>query len=140
MKKEINRNFVTKKKTFFSILTLVLLLFVAMVLPSCKDKGEETYTVWTETDTYSQFQSAFQTTLNDGYYIRVEITQSQWEQIGPKLGSNGRHNWDQAAIKKWLISNGFGESEANKESSWLALVGHGFLAVRSGNLVYIIVK
>ncbi|MCQ2310954.1 MAG: hypothetical protein MJZ64_04305 [Paludibacteraceae bacterium] len=128
------------KKTFFSILTFVLLLFLAVILPSCKDKGEETYTVWTETETYSEFQSIFQTTLNDGYYVRVELTREQWELIGPNLGSDGRHKWDEATIKKWLISNGFGESEANKESSWFALIDHGFLATRNGNLVYLILK
>ncbi len=128
------------KKTIYSILTMVLLLCAAMVMPSCKDKEADTYTVWTETETYSQFQSIFKTTLNDGYYVRVEITQAQWEQIGPNLGSEGRHKWDEASIKKWLISNGFGESEATKESSWFAMIDHGFLATRSGNLVYLILK
>lgn len=128
------------KRTVFTILALVSLLLVTMVMPSCKDKGEETYTVWTDTETYSDFQRDFQTTLNDGYYVRVELTREQWEQIGPNLGSEGRHKWDEATIKKWLISNGFGESEANKESSWFALIDHGFLATRTGNLVYLILK
>lgn len=128
------------KKNIISILMVVSFWVVAMLLPSCKDKGEETYTVWTETITYSEFQTAFQTTLNDGYYVRVELTREQWELIGPNLGSEGRHKWDEATIKKWLISNGFGESEANKESSWFALIDHGFLATRDGNLVYLILK
>lgn len=124
-------------KKLFHLLAVVVLLITALSFQSC---GEEKYTVWTETETYSQFQTYFQTTLSDGYYIRVEITNDQWKQIGPNLTSEGKHRWSEAEIKKWLVGNGFGQMEATKESSWLAMVDHGFLATRDGNLVYMILK
>lgn len=121
-------------KKFFILLTAILM---TVCFQSCND---DKYTVWTETETYSDFQNHFNTTLEDGYYKRLEITNAQWEQIGPNLTSEGRHRWSEEEIKKWLIGNGFGNDEARKESSWLAMVNHGFLVTRDGNLVYMILK
>ena len=121
-------------KKFFILLTAVLM---TVCFQSCND---DKYTVWTETETYSDFQNHFNTTLEDGYYKRLEITNAQWKQIGPNLTSEGRHRWSEEEIKKWLIGNGFGNDEAQKESSWLAMVNHGFLVTRDGNLVYMILK
>lgn len=111
-----------------------------MTATSFQSCSEEKYTVWTDSITYAEFQSSFQTTLNDGYYIRVEISNDQWKELSKSLTNEGKHRWDEATIKKWLISNGFGEYEATKESSWLALTNHGFLATRTGNVVYCILK
>ena len=121
-------------KKFFILLAAVLM---TVCFQSCSD---DKYTVWTETETYSDFQNLFNTTLEDGYYKRLEITNAQWEQIGPNLTSEGKHRWSEEEIKKWLIGNGFGNDEARKESSWLAMVNHGFLITRDGNLVYMILK
>lgn len=117
----------------------ILLAVVSMTIcfQSCSD---EKYTVWTETGSYSEFQNYFNTTLEDGYYKRLEITNAQWEQIGPNLTSEGRHRWSEEEIKKWLIGNGFGNDEARKESSWLVMTNHAFLVTRDGNLVYMILK
>lgn len=127
---------ITMKKIYI----LVIVAFLMTMVVICQSCSEEKYTVWTETETYSDFQSAFQTTLNDGYYVRVEITNDQWVEISKNLTSEGRHKWDEATIRKWLVSNGFGETEADKESAWLVLVNHGFLVTRDGNLVYMILK
>lgn len=125
-------------KKLFHLLKVVVLLLTVISFQSC-DKGEK-YTVWTDTETYSEFQSAFQTTLSDGYYKRLEISNEQWKQIAPNLTSEGKHRWSEEEIKKWLIGCGFGQTEATKESSWLAMVDHGFIAMRDGNLVYMILK
>lgn len=121
-------------KKFFILLTAVLM---TVCFQSCSD---DKYTVWTETETYSDFQNHFNTTLEDGYYKRLEITNAQWEQIGHNLTSEGKHRWSEEGIKKWLIGNGFGNDEARKESSWLAMVNHGFIVMRDHNLVYMILK
>ncbi len=123
------------KKTVFQLVILTLIMVFAM--QSC---SEEKYTVWTDSGTYSEFQSAFNTTLDDGYYVRVELDSEQWAEISKGLTSEGRHKWDEETIKKWFISNGFGDTEATKESAWLALIDHGFLATRTGNIVYFILK
>ena len=72
--------------------------------------------------------------------MRLEITDVQWKEISKGLTSEGRHKWDEDTIKQWLIGNGFGDSEATKESSWLVLTNHGFIAVRTNNMVYFILK
>lgn len=136
MKNLINRALAAEKK-LYHLLTILILLITAVSFQSC---GNEKYTVWTETETYSEFQSAFQSTLSDGYYKRLEISNEQWEQIAPYLTSEGKHKWSEEEIKKWLIGCGFGQTEATKESSWLAMVDHGFIAMRDQNLVYMILK
>lgn len=125
------------KNRFFSFLTLAILFVTAISFQSCSD---EKYTVWTDSGTYAEFQSAFGTTLNDGYYVRMELTSDQWAQISKNLTSEGKHRWSEETIKKWFISNGFGETEANKETSWIVVIDHGFLATRTGNIVYYILK
>lgn len=90
--------------------------------------------------TYQQFENAFGITLDDGHYVRLEFTDEMWNQIKPSLTKDGKHDWSQSKIKDWLIGRGFGDSEANKESSWLATIDHGFLASRTGNTVYLILK
>ncbi len=125
------------KKNVFQLVILTLIMVFAM--QSCSEEKEK-YTVWTDSGTYSEFKSAFNTTLDDGYYVRVELDSEQWAEISKGLTSEGRHKWDEETIKKWFISNGFGETEATKESSWFALIDHGFLATRTGNMVYFILK
>ncbi len=125
-------------KRFLSFLvTLSILLVTAITFQSC---SEEKYTVWTDTETYSDFQSSLNVTLDDGHYIRVPISNDQWKEISKSLTNEGKHRWDEATIKKWFISNGFGEYEATKESSWLALTDHGLIVTRTGNMVYFIMK
>lgn len=124
-------------KKLFHLLSIVILLITAISFQSCDDNK---YTVWTDTETYEQFQSEFQTTLDDGYYKRVEIPNDVWENISKGLTSEGKHRWSEEEIKKWLIGNGFGQTEATKESSWLVMVDHGFLVTRDQNLVYMILK
>ena len=124
-------------KKLFHLLTVVVLLITSISFQSC---GDEKYTVWTETGSYTDFQNSFQTTLKDGYYIRIEITNEQWKQIVPNLTSAGKHRWSEAEIKKWLIGCDFGPSEATKQSSWLVVIDHGFIASRDGNRVDMILK
>ncbi len=125
------------KRLFSTLVALALLGVTAISFQSCSD---EKYTVWTETETYSQFMSEIGSTIDDGYYKKMEITNEQWKQIAPNLTSEGKHRWSEAEIKKWLIGNGFGEYESTKESSWLVMTDHGFLAMREGNLVHMILK
>ncbi|WP_149554627.1 hypothetical protein [Treponema pectinovorum] len=127
-------------KRKYSKLLFLFIIFIGILFLSCKTDVDETYTVWTDKGTYSDFQQAFKATLNDGMYTRVEFTSSQWSQISPVLTSVGRHNWTQDKIKDWLIGSGFGNDEATRESAWLTTVNHGFIAARVSNIVYFILK
>jgi len=131
MKKKIN--------SWFVILVIAILFSITFIGCSEPD-SDPTYTVWTDTISYSEFTSAFQTTLDDGYYGRLEFTDSDWAQISPSLTNEGKNNWTESQINKWFIGRGFGEKEANRETSWLMTINHGFLASRSGSLVYILLK
>lgn len=57
-------------KKVFGLLTLIS---VIMVFSSCQNNvdSEDIYTVWTDLSTYSEFRSAFGTTLDDGMYVRL---------------------------------------------------------------------
>jgi len=104
-------------------------------------KKEPTYTVWTDKTSYSIFTSAFpDVTLNDGYYIRVELTSSDWNTISPTLTYEEKHIWTESQIKNYFIGRGFGDAEAKQETSWLITINHGFLASRSGSVVYMLLK
>lgn len=125
-------------KRLFTTFIAVTALCLAACFQSCEKEAK--YTVWADTDTYAKFQTAFQTTLEDGHYKKINITNEQWTQIAPGLTSEGKHRWSEAEIKKWLIGCGFGEYESTKESSWLVMTNHGLLAAREGNMVHLILK
>jgi len=119
---------------------LVMTQVFGMILIGCPaEPSEPTYTVWTDSISYSQFQSSFGT-LNDGYYFRYEFTSSEWSTISSSLTNEGKHNWTENEIKNWFIGRGFGNSEANKETAWLMTINHGFIASRSGSIVYMLLK
>ncbi len=128
-----------------SIIVFLVITFCFALL-SCSNQStpstpsEETYTIWTDLSTYSDFQTLTNATLNDGMYSRLEISTSLWEQISGSLTSEGRHSWTKSQIKDWLIGRGFGDSESTKESSWFATIDHGFIATRTGNTVYYMLK
>ncbi len=124
------------KKFIFKLFPVVLLAMF-FSLQSC---GPEKYTVWTASSTYDEFRTAFNMTLEDGTYSKAEIKPELWGTISKQLTSEGRHSWDEATIQKWLYSNGFGYAESSKEASWFALIEHGFIASRSGNTVYFMLK
>ena len=124
--------------TIMKKVLFIIAVFVAVSsLQSC---SEEKYTGWTDTGTYAQFEQSFQTSLEDGYYKKMELTNEQWELIAPNLTSDEEHRWRESEIKKWLIGYGFDETKATKESSWLVMTKHGFLVTREGNFVHLILK
>lgn len=134
MEKHINLH--TNMKKTFHLLSIVILLFTAISFQSC---GDEKYTVWTDTASYTFFYNGTQVSISDGYYIRMEISENEWKEWTKDI-TQGKHRWSEAEIKKWLIGCGFGQIEATKESSWLVMADHGFIVMRDGNLVYMILK
>ena len=129
-----------KKRTAVS--AFLSLLLICMFLASCKtdDDGDDTYTVWTDTITYTEFYSTFNQNLNDGYYAYLEFNADGWKTISSSLTSEGRHNWTRDKIKEWFIGRSFGNAEAEKMTSWLMTVDHGVIFSRTGPLVYGIMK
>lgn len=127
------------KRLFTFFVTAIFLCITAVTFQSCGEENRK-YTVWTDTTTYLQYKAETGATLGDGNYIKIEIGQDTWEELAKSLTSEGRHKWNEATIKKWFISYGFGETEARRESSWLTIVDHGLVVVRNGDIVNIILK
>lgn len=127
---------------------IMMLVFGAMLIgcdePTESDPGptipqEKTYTVWTDSGSYSEFKESFGE-LNDGYYFSYEFKSDEWDSISSSLTNEGKYNWTESEINKWFIGRGFGSAEANKETSWLMTINHGFLASRSGSIVHMLLK
>ena len=125
------------KKFRFAI--LALLLIFGTILIGCSNDVEPTFTVWTETTSYAEFQSVFGP-LNDGFYIRIELTVAEFNLIRPDLSNEFRRNWTEDQIFNWFIGRGFGHTEARQETSWLLTINHGFIASRSGQIVHMLIK
>ncbi len=127
------------------LIILCAALCLAIGLTGCSNAAggdsDETYIVWTSVDSYTDFQSAFNTTLNDGMYMHAEFNSEGWSQISPLLPNDeDKHDWSQDKIRTWLIGRGFGNSEATQESAWITTINHGFISSRTGNTVYTIIK
>jgi len=118
----------------------VVTLAFGIMLTGCPEPSPPTYTVWTDLMSYTEFSTAFGTTLNDGYYLYVEFTSSEWNSISPSLTNEGKHNWTESEIKNWFIGRGFDNSLATQRTAWLMTIGHGFIASRSGSTVYLLLK
>ena len=124
-------------KKLFPLFILLVTLFVST---SCSMNTEPTWTVYTDIGTYSEFKQAFGTTLDDGYYVRLEFSSSEWDAIKSSTIDDNKHQWTKAQIKDWFIGRGFGNSEAEKEIAWLTTINHGFIASRTGNTIYFLLK
>jgi hypothetical protein len=119
---------------------VAIIAFLGIISTGCDmEPNEPTYTVWTDSTSYSEFSSVFGA-LGDGYYIRYEFTSSEWSTISKSLTNDGKHNWTESNLKDWFIGRGFGNYEANQEVAWLKTISHGFIASRSGPIVYMLLK
>ena len=124
-------------KKLFSLLAIAVLTLTAISFQSCKD---DKYTVWTASISYSEYLNIFGSSLDDGKYIRFELTNEKWEIYSQMMGSENKHRRSEEEIKKWLVGEGFGNDEATKESSWLTTVDHGMIVARDGYIVSMILK
>jgi len=125
-------------KLLFGI--LVILLVFGIVLSGCDtEPSEPTYTVWTDSGSYAEFSETFGS-LSDGYYIHYEFTNSDFNKISSELTNEYKHEWTESQINNWFVGRGFGSAEAQKETAWLLTINHGFIASRSGSIVYMLVK
>jgi hypothetical protein len=117
----------------------VLLFLFGLMFLSCTNDNETSYLIWTDSMSYSEYSSSYGS-LNDGYYVRKEYTVSEFNQIKPTLTNDNRKKWTEEQILNWFIGRGFGNDEANKEKAWLVTIDHGFVASRTGNVVYLLWK
>lgn len=127
------------KKTILLFVVSIAILFCFCACQNDASSGP-TYTVWTDFVLYSEFTSSTGQTLNDGMYVRAEISNSDWAKASATLTSEGHHYWKKSDIIDWFIGRGFGDYEASKEAAWLTTIDHGTIFSRTDNLVYVILK
>ena len=121
---------------------LILTLVFGTLLIGCptEPSGPSRYTVWTDIWSYTNFQTAFEDTLTDGYFSTYTITPSGWNQISPTLPNQGKHNWTESELKSYFIGIGFSNEQATTQTAWLITTNHAVIASRTGNNVYMLFK
>lgn len=120
-----------------SIQVILGMLLALMLFVGCsKKESEPTYTVWTNSIAYSEYPG----TLDDGYYIQVELTNVQFTDLSKTLSENNKHIWTEEQIYDWFIGRDFFSDEATQKTAWITTTNHGMITTRSGNTVYNITK
>lgn len=122
------------KKLYILLLTIASFFTVI----SCQFNSEPKYTVWTDTDYYSEYQDTFQ--LYNHEYQWVELSSSEWHSLLAYLPSEAQHQWTKNQMKNWLIEQGFSKDTADKESLWLVDIDHGIIIYRNDPNFSIIIK
>ena len=139
-----------RKFNFVAVLLVAFCLFFA----GCQvdsDDDEDTYTVWTDSGSYSELEEEVNRSLSgtgksfsleSGEYFRGELTEDAWNTLYSSVCSADyyKHELTKDEIKDWFLGHYFGEEEANQETAWLTTVNHGILISRTGNVAYMIVK
>lgn len=121
---------------------IVACLMAAFTFSGCSKDEEETYTVYTDSEFYSEFKADAGDILDDGEYINVELTTKEWNDMIDDVDnpSEYKHNWTEDQINNWLVGRGFDKPTATKVTSWLITVKHGMVFVRDGSMIYFIIK
>ena len=73
----------------------------------------------------------------------MELLNSQFSTISQILENEAaelKHNWTEEELQKYFVGRGFDSQTASKTVAWLVTVNHGFVASRTGNIVYYILK
>jgi len=137
-----------RKKIKLVMLIPVTVILLALILVGCPDlmgvgskELFEIYTIWTDEINYEYFENSFKKELPDGSYTKVSISTSEWNELSSDLTSVGRNYWTESEIKNWLIERGFGNDQVDRETIWFtAEIDHGFIALRYGSYVHMILK
>ena len=115
----------------------IITLFCIIILNNCKMNADPTYTIWTDSGSYTDYSSVFGT-LYDGYYLKMELSNSDFNSMS--LSNEYKHNWTENEIYNWFLGRNFISSEANELKAWVITVNHCIIASRSGEIVYMLIK
>ena len=133
-----------KKTDLFKTFLLLACAISILSFSSCElltnSKAGPRYKVWTDISSYAQFETDFKTSLGDGMYLWMEFTSAQWDTISASLTNNGKHWWTKNQIKDWFLGRNFDDATATQRTAWLTTIDHGFIASRTGTIVYYILK
>jgi hypothetical protein len=130
-----------KSKTLLMGISVMMVVF-GIMLSGCKAEPDEpaTYTVWIGTFNFSSDDSDFGS-LDDGYYRRVELTQTSFDwEISNNFQNKASYVWTEDQICSYLIGMDFGGATAREQAAWLASVGHGLIGIREGSYLRLLLK
>ena len=116
------------------------MLVFGILLTGCLLDLDDTYTVWTDVMTYTDFSSTFQTSLSDGYFNNIELSDAQWNQILSSLTNAVKNDWTEDQLYNYYIGRRTGDSIATELKAWLLTINHGYTAIRDGWNVYVLLK
>ena len=131
-----------KSKKFWKGIFVLILVFGIMLIGCETEHDDPIYTVWTNTFNFSTSDSWFGD-LQDGYYKRFELSNSDFEQEKSInfVNKNGLQNkWTEDQIYSYLIGLNFSSDIAKQQSSWLVSINHGCIGSRTGESLYVILK
>ena len=120
------------------IFLIILIISIQVLLIGCKH-NDDTYTVWTCVDSYTDFQNVFGD-LDDDYFTKISFSNDGWNLLYPSLSNADKYQWDEEKITSYFIGRSFIESQAKELTSWLITTKHGMVSLRKGNTVYSIIK
>jgi hypothetical protein len=123
------------KKSWAGIMVIAVIFGIMLI--SCQMDSDPTYTVWTDTVSYSEYSSAFGA-LNDGWYRKIEIFSGEIDYSA--ISNEYKHNWTENEIYNWFLGRGFISSEANELKAWVVTINHCIIASRSGSIVHMLIK
>lgn len=92
------RGIFMKKITNRFFCALVLFCIVGVFVGCQQEPKELTWTVYTDIGTYSEFETAFQTTLDDGYYAKAEFSSAGWDALKSSMSDEYKHQWTKSQI------------------------------------------
>jgi hypothetical protein len=132
---------------------LVMTLVFGTMLIGCPTETE-TYTVWTDTISHTEFNNTFLNMETDSEiyagtevswavpagYFRRELTSSQFNEITPSLKNEDKHIWTEDQLYNWFIGRGYDNTQANREKAWFISINHGFIAGKNESIVYMLIK
>jgi hypothetical protein len=112
------------KKNLLRISVIVVAL--GTILTGCKQPtdSEPTYTVWTDTVSYSDFYNIFGS-LNDGYLTKITLTDPQFNSFS--LSNEYKNIWTENDIYNWLYGRGLISSQANELKAWIITTKHAIV-------------
>lgn len=116
--------------------------FLLLCLIGCSTgPTEKTYCVYTLEYTSAQFSEKFSNIeLEDGEFENGDLTKVfDLLSSSTDYANKGKH-WTEKQITDYLISIGFSETDAAKETDWLLEIPHGQIIKRTGNTYYEITK
>lgn len=131
-------------KKSFRFLLIAILAFMMLGMSSCVVEflpGEYEYKVWTvKYRNYRDFEYDFDIRIDDGRYLQEKLSNDEWYDLDFDSEYNGRYYWDIYEIEDWLYDQNFSKRDSADLADWLVSVKHGYIAVRYGREVYVILR